>query len=283
MTIHVPVLLAEVLELLDPQAGDVVIDATFGAGGHSRAIAERIAPTARSSRSTVIRSRRSVRGLRGRGRVRHAVRHAADFAGGLQQLEERNSGGRRRAVRPRLSSPQIDDTDRGFSYSRDAPLDMRMDPEQTIDAVSIVAKWSRRDLTPARSSSSARSATRGSSPRRIERARATAPITTTGELDEGDRRRGAGAPALSGGTPPRGAGFPGAAHRRQRRARTRSTTRCLWRWGGCCALAADGRDQLPLARGTGASSSSWHRSPRTASARPSCRSAAAAESPRLRS
>jgi 16S rRNA (cytosine1402-N4)-methyltransferase len=42
MTVHVPVLLEETLRLLGPEAGDVVIDATFGAGGHSRAIAERI-------------------------------------------------------------------------------------------------------------------------------------------------------------------------------------------------------------------------------------------------
>lgn len=181
MTIHVPVLLHEVLELLDPQPGETVVDATFGAGGHSRAIAERIGDT-----GTLIAIDRdpeaAARFEAFAAEVTCATRFvAADFAGGLHQLEDESVGADGVLFDLGVSSPQIDDTDRGFSYSRDAPLDMRMDPEQPLDAATIVAEWSRKDLSRAfKQLGEERNA--GLVAAAIERARAAQPITTTGEL-----------------------------------------------------------------------------------------------------
>ena len=149
MTIHVPVLLEETLRLLDPQPGDTVVDATFGAGGHSRAIAARIGEA-----GTLIAIDRDpearLRFEAFADEVACATRFvAADFAGGLHQLEDESLEADGVLFDLGVSSPQIDDTDRGFSYSRDAPLDMRMDPGQPVDAAAIVAEWSRRDLSRA--------------------------------------------------------------------------------------------------------------------------------------
>jgi 16S rRNA (cytosine1402-N4)-methyltransferase len=181
MTVHVPVLLEETLRLLDPQPGDTVIDATFGAGGHSRAIAERI-----GADGTLIAIDRdpeaAPRFEAFAGEVDCATRFvAADFAAGLHLLESEEVGADGLLFDLGVSSPQIDDTDRGFSYSRDAPLDMRMDPGQALDAAGIVADWSRRDLARAfKQLGDERHA--GAIASAIERARAQEPITTTGQL-----------------------------------------------------------------------------------------------------
>ncbi|MBJ7472533.1 MAG: 16S rRNA (cytosine(1402)-N(4))-methyltransferase, partial [Solirubrobacteraceae bacterium] len=134
MTIHAPVLLEETLTLLDPQPGETMIDATFGAGGHSRRIAERL-----GAQGTLIAIDRDPE-ARGRfeafqAQVPCSTRFvAADFAAGLQGLEGEGVRADGVLFDFGLSSPQIDSLERGFSYSRDAPLDMRMDPEQPLSA-----------------------------------------------------------------------------------------------------------------------------------------------------
>jgi 16S rRNA (cytosine1402-N4)-methyltransferase len=181
MDIHVPVLLDEVLEALDPRPGDVMVDATFGAGGHSRVIAERIGAT-----GTLIAIDRDPQAAARydafAAEVVCATRFvAADFAAGLRVLEGEALRADGVLFDLGVSSPQIDDTDRGFSYSRDAPLDMRMDPQQPLDARGIVAEWSRKDLARALKQLGEErhaAAIAGA----IERVRASAPITTTGEL-----------------------------------------------------------------------------------------------------
>lgn len=181
MTIHVPVLLDEVLTALDPQPGETMIDATFGAGGHSRAIADRIGES-----GTLIAIDRDPEAAERfpalAAEVPCATRFVgADFAAGLAHLESEEVRADGVLFDLGVSSPQIDDTDRGFSYSRDAPLDMRMDPEQPVDAQRIVAEWSRRDLARAfKQLGEERHAAQIAAA--IERARAEAPITTTGQL-----------------------------------------------------------------------------------------------------
>lgn len=181
MTIHVPVLLDEVLQALDPQPGETMVDATFGAGGHARAIAERL-----GADGTLIAIDRdpeaAARFAAFASEVECATRFvAADFAAGLDQLQGEGLQADGVLFDLGVSSPQIDDTDRGFSYSRDAPLDMRMDPSQSLDARRIVAEWSRRDLARAfKQLGEERHAAQIAAA--IERARADAPISTTGEL-----------------------------------------------------------------------------------------------------
>ncbi len=147
MTIpHVPVLAGEAIELLDPRPGQVVVDCTFGAGGHARLFGERIGaegtliaidrdPVA-AERFTELASEldSSTRFIR------------ASFVEGLEQL--RQEGVRADIVLMDLgmSSMQIDTWQRGFSYSYDAPLDMRMDPTLELTAHELVNQAESRRL-----------------------------------------------------------------------------------------------------------------------------------------
>jgi 16S rRNA (cytosine1402-N4)-methyltransferase len=146
-TDHVPVLADEVRELLAVQAGQTIVDGTFGAGGHSRLLASDLAgsgklvaidrdPTVRSYFDRVKASTRGVqmRFLRG------------DYAVVLAQLA--GNGVRADAVLLDLglSSMQVDRPERGFSYATDAPLDMRMDPSEDVTAAHVVATWGAREL-----------------------------------------------------------------------------------------------------------------------------------------
>jgi 16S rRNA (cytosine1402-N4)-methyltransferase len=180
---HVPVLAGELIELLDPQPGDVVVDCTFGAGGHARLVAERIGPGG----LLIAIDRDPVA-------ERHFAELAAEvscdtrfigasFADGLAQLAE--EGVRADAVYLDLgvSSLQIDNAERGFSYSYDAPLDMRMDPDQELDAAAIVNEWEERRLARLlREYGEERFA--GPIARAVVRARSKNPLHTTQELVE---------------------------------------------------------------------------------------------------
>jgi 16S rRNA (cytosine1402-N4)-methyltransferase len=145
-TDHVPVLADEVRQLLAIEPGETVVDATFGAGGHAallaadlrgegRLIAVDRDPTAR----TYFDRFRKQTGIQGR-----FLR--GDFSVVLDQLAE--NGVRADAILFDLgvSSMQIDQPERGFSYAADAPLDMRMDPSASYSARELVNEASEREL-----------------------------------------------------------------------------------------------------------------------------------------
>ncbi|MSW95967.1 MAG: 16S rRNA (cytosine(1402)-N(4))-methyltransferase RsmH [Actinobacteria bacterium] len=178
---HVPVLAGELLDLLDPQPGEIAVDATFGGGGHARLIAERLGPDGL---------------LIGIDRDPEVVERFARFAdeapcrtrlelGPFAQVLERL---RAEGVRADIvyldlgvSSMQIDTPQRGFSYSAQAPLDMRMDPEDPTSAADIVATWDERRLRSIlREYGEERYA--GQIARAIVRERDREPITTTTRL-----------------------------------------------------------------------------------------------------
>ena len=138
---HVPVLAAELVSALDPQPGDVAIDCTFGAGGHARLIADRIGPT-----GTLIAIDRDPLA------EQHFAEFAAEapcetrfvrasFAEGLEQLRAEDIEADLLYMDLGMSSMQIDTLERGFSYVYDAPLDMRMDPDQPMTAADVVNEW----------------------------------------------------------------------------------------------------------------------------------------------
>ena len=144
---HVPVLADEVRELLDVQPGETFVDATFGAGGHSRALVADLHgkgklvaidrdPTVRPYFDRVKASARGVQTRFFRG----------DYAGVLSQLA--GNGVRADAVLLDLglSSMQVDRPERGFSYATDAPLDMRMDASDERSAADVVATYDEREL-----------------------------------------------------------------------------------------------------------------------------------------
>ena len=144
---HIPVLLDEVLTYLSPRDGGRYIDATFGGGGHTRALLEQTAPSgqvlaidadpdaiARATRLAESYPRR-LKIARGNFRDIASLAQAANFApvdGILMDLG--------------LSSFQLDQPDRGFSFRFSAPLDMRFDTARGLSAATIVNEWDEADL-----------------------------------------------------------------------------------------------------------------------------------------
>jgi 16S rRNA (cytosine1402-N4)-methyltransferase len=138
VTDHLPVLTDEVRELLAVRPGDVVVDATFGAGGHARLLAAELQG---QGRLIAIDRDPSVRPYFERFRRQTQVQARllrSDFAAALERLAE--NGARADAILFDLgvSGMQIDRPERGFSYAVDAPLDMRMDPSQERSARELV-------------------------------------------------------------------------------------------------------------------------------------------------
>lgn len=138
---HVPVLAPELLALCDPQPGDLAIDCTFGGGGHARLVADRLGPTGTLicvDRDPSARERfEAIRGELGC----EARFVAGDFASVLPRLAEEGVRGDVAYMDLGVSSMQLDAWERGFSYSYDAPLDMRMDPGEPTSARDLVNDW----------------------------------------------------------------------------------------------------------------------------------------------
>jgi 16S rRNA (cytosine1402-N4)-methyltransferase len=178
---HVPVLAGELIELLDPQLGEVAVDCTLGGGGHARLIADRIGPSGTLigiDRDPIAEERFSDLAAE----VACATRFIrADFVAGLTELVAEGVKADMVYMDLGMSSMQVDTWTRGFSYSYDAPLDMRMDTEQELTAAEIVNSWDDRQLARLlREYGEERYA--GQIARAIVRARARQPLATTEEL-----------------------------------------------------------------------------------------------------
>jgi 16S rRNA (cytosine1402-N4)-methyltransferase len=146
---HVPVLAGELVEALDPQPGRLAVDCTFGAGGHARLVAERI-----GAAGTLVAIDRDPLAEEGFAELAASVPSAtrflhADFAHGLRTLADEGLKADLVYLDLGMSSMQVDTRERGFSYAYDAPLDMRMDPEQPLTAREVVNTWERRRLARA--------------------------------------------------------------------------------------------------------------------------------------
>ncbi len=145
MTQHIPVLLPEVLEWLAPQPGQVIVDGTLGGGGHTRALAERVSPGGRviaidRDPSAALAAQVSLAGLS----VTVVQANFCDFPEVLDGLGIELVDGI--LLDLGLSSDQLADAQRGFSFSADGPLDMRFDPLRGEPAWRLVNRLSEKSL-----------------------------------------------------------------------------------------------------------------------------------------
>lgn len=181
---HEPVLADEVLAWLAPRDGALYLDATLGLGGHSERILAASAPHGRLvgvDRDPHARALASERLARFGDRV---VLLAGDFADALSLTRDAGFG-RFDGVLADLgvSSLQLDDSTRGFSFTREGPLDMRMDPALSDSAGALLSRLDTASITAIlRGFGEERLA--GPIARRIVARREEAPLTTTTELAE---------------------------------------------------------------------------------------------------
>ena len=144
---HLSVLARELVDLIGPQPGDTVVDCTFGAGGHARLVAEKIGPEGTLvaiDRDPVARAHFQEFAAQAACQTRFI---ASEFSLALKALQ--NEGFRASALYMDLgmSSLQVDAAERGFSYSHEAPLDMRMDPRQSLTAEEILNTFSEQQIS----------------------------------------------------------------------------------------------------------------------------------------
>jgi len=178
---HVPVLLEEAVAALEVKPSGVYVDATFGRGGHARAILARLGETGRlvaiDRDPSAVPAAETLAASDSRFTFRRAW--FSELPDVLDALALAQVDGALFDLG--ISSPQIDDATRGFSYRMDGPLDMRMDPTRGESAADFLARASVRELTEVvRDYGEERFAQ--SIARRIEAARARAPIVLTGQL-----------------------------------------------------------------------------------------------------
>ncbi len=138
---HIPVLLEECIKYLNIKPDGVYVDGTLGMGGHSEAILQRL-----TTGRLIAIDRDAVAIERAGKRLAPYADKLTIVHGNFRDLDAILDEQGLQAVDGMLfdlgvSSPQLDEADRGFSYMTDAPLDMRMDSSDNIDAWFIVNRW----------------------------------------------------------------------------------------------------------------------------------------------
>lgn len=148
---HIPVLLEEVLKYLQPRPGGQYVDGTLGGGGHTEAILEQCAPAGRvlgidtdaqalervGKRLLIMVEQGRLALVRGNfAELARIVQDEADFVSSVDGI----------LLDLGFSSYQMDDPQRGFSFSADGPLDMRLDQSQELSAAELVNSASEEEL-----------------------------------------------------------------------------------------------------------------------------------------
>jgi 16S rRNA (cytosine1402-N4)-methyltransferase len=142
---HAPVLKTEVLQYLAPQPGQHYLDLTAGYGGHATGI---LAQIGQSGRAVLVDRDQNavdylVKKFAGDPRVR--ISHS-DFLSASRRLEEEKADFELILADLGLSSPHLDNAERGFSFQTEGPLDMRMDRRSSMTAEQVVNTWSEEAL-----------------------------------------------------------------------------------------------------------------------------------------
>ena len=182
---HVPVLLAETLELLAVRPGGLWVDGTVGLGGHAEAVLRATAPDGRlvgfdRDPEALERAQARLAPFGERVRLEHA-----DYREIPERLGEAPADGI--LLDLGVSSLQLDDAERGFSFQREGPLDMRMDRGARGTAAELVNRMREKDLADVLHELGEEPFSRRIA-RAIVRARESEPIRTTTRLAEIVRR-----------------------------------------------------------------------------------------------
>ena len=181
---HRPVLLDECIQGLAIRPDGTYVDGTLGRGGHSEEIVKRL--TAGGRLICIDRDRQALEEGAARlapwaGQITFLHGNFGDLGALLDQAGVSQADGMLFDLG--VSSPQLDDPERGFSYQTDAPLDMRMDREDALTAWTVVNQWPREELRRILTQFGEERYA-GAIASAIVRARERAPIATTGQLVE---------------------------------------------------------------------------------------------------
>ena len=185
---HQPVLLAEVLNWLNPQPGQTIVDATLGGAGHSRHIATRIGPTGcliglDQDQQMLARAKTALAGLPPRQHLFHASFEQLPEV--LATLGIKQVDGL--VADLGFASDQMDDPARGLTFQQDGPLDMRLNLEEGVTAGELLADIDEQDLANLIYRYGEERLSRRIA-RKIVETRLTAPLTTTTQLADLVRR-----------------------------------------------------------------------------------------------
>lgn len=140
---HIPIMMGEILEFLNPQDGQCGLDATLGYGGHSSRLLEGVAPTGKLFCTDVdpIELPKTEARLRALGFPSECLSvHKSNYAGILKLLPLCPGGFDFILADLGLSSMQIDNPDRGFTFKVPGPLDLRLNPERGLSAADWIAR-----------------------------------------------------------------------------------------------------------------------------------------------
>lgn len=143
--IHIPVLPNEVIELLAPRPGESYLDLTAGYGGHAKDVLQLIGKE--GSLTLVDRDVNSINYLKKKIAVDNMVEFIhSDFESASRELLSQNKEYDCILADLGVSSPHLDNPDRGFSFMNDGPLDMRMDATSELTASTVVNEYNQTDL-----------------------------------------------------------------------------------------------------------------------------------------
>lgn len=176
MSIHTPVLLQEVVRFLDPKEGKVLIDATVGGGGHTQAFLRRGARVLAIDRDpAAIEHLKKIKDQK--------LTLAGDNFANIAQIAQKNGFSKVDGILfdLGLSSDQLADAQRGFSFAQVGPLDMRMDPNLKVTASDLINNFDERRLYEIFSTYGQEKFSRAIA-RAICRSRQIAPINSTQRL-----------------------------------------------------------------------------------------------------
>lgn len=180
-TVHVPVMPAEVLQYLDPQPGQTIVDGTLGGGGHTRLIAERVGPTGRVlalDRDAIPIARAEAEQDCPPVVPLHASYHRLDRVCEMLEIDRVDG----MLLDLGLSSDQLEDESRGFSFRGDGPLDLRFDVGRGETAAELLQRLPEAEIANLIYQFGEERFSRRIARRIVEKRKQRCPVTTTSEL-----------------------------------------------------------------------------------------------------